>query len=379
MRQPHHMKGYSLMETTMVVAIIGILMAAFGTALYSIVNNARIETVQYQLDRVKKGLVGQSRIIPAGERDIRRYGFIGDIGNLPATLDALTNAGSLPNYSVDDNLQMSAGWRGPYEPVQPTDVTVDPWGNGIVYTVAAGTSSVTGAPTVATVSSKGPDGVLGTADDSVVEIYKADAFSQVLGYDKDPTGATMAGVGVTLSIPTGGVIENLSTTTDTTGLYSFNNVPLGERVLQLSPKLAYVANTALVSGNNFQNVTFQVQNLGKDSTSITSMTLTYTSTPVAQFSTVLINGTSVFSGTGASGTTINFSQRTVAGTGVIQEPIHFFEAAGLIMLVPDAVIGTVGTGGSLTINLNGFTQDMTGVTFSVAFSDGSQPIFTTKR
>src|SRR5207249_10834693 len=139
-------------------------------------------------------------------------------------------------------------------------------------------------------SSKGPDGVLGTGDDTLVEIYKADAFSQVLGYVKDPTGATMAGVGVTLSIPTAGVIQNLSTTTDTAGLYSFSDVPQGERVLELSPKLAYIPNTALVSGNSFQNVAFQVQNLGKDPTSITSMTLTYTTSPVAQFSSVLING-----------------------------------------------------------------------------------------
>lgn len=379
-------RGYSMLEMIVVLMIVAVLATALGTGLFSLTNNAREEAVRGQLDRIKKGLVGDPRVIPPGERDIRRYGFMGDLGNLPSRLDSLVNAGSFPDYSIDTNLQMGAGWRGPYEPVLPTDITVDPWGNGIVYTVAAGTSTVTGAPTVATLTSKGPDGILGTADDSVVEIYRADAFSQVLGYVKDTTGVTMPGVGVTLSIPSAGVIQNVSTTTDTSGLYTFNNVPQGERVIQLSPKMTYVADTGIVSGSSYNNLTFQLQNLGKDATSITSMTLTFTSSPVAQYSSVQINGTTVFSGTGVSGTAINFSQINVAGTGVIQEPIHFFEASGLTMLVPDSVIGTVGTGGSLTIKVNGFNQlgtntnqDMTGVTFSVVCSDGSQTLFTAKR
>src|SRR5207253_3873503 len=117
----------------------------------------------------------------------------------------------------------------------PTDVTVDPWGNGLVYTVAAGTSALTGAPTVATIKSLGPDGINGTSDDAVVEVYKADAFSKVLGYVKDPTGGTLAGVAVTLSVPSAGVIQNLSATSDNDGLYVFTDVPEGERVLQLTP------------------------------------------------------------------------------------------------------------------------------------------------
>ena len=56
------------------------------------------------------------------------------------------------------------------------------------------------------------------------------------------------------------------------------------------------------------------------------------------------------------------------------------------MLVPDAIIGTVGTGGQLKIQVQNFEQvgtnndvDMTGVTFFAEFSDGSKTQFTTKR
>jgi hypothetical protein len=157
-------------------------------------------------------------------------------------------------------------------------------------------------------------------------------------------------------------------------------------VLQLTPKLSFIRDTALTSGTNLNNVEFQVENLGKDATSITTMKLTYTSTPAADFTNVLINGVSAFSGLAASGTTVSFSQRTAAGTNVLQEPIHFFEASGLIMLVPDAFIGTIGTGGSFTIEVQNFEQvgtntdvDMTGVTFTVEFSDGSKTLLTTKR
>ena len=378
-----------MLEMTVVLVVVAILAASMATAIYSVTENARREAVLNQLDRIKKGMVGESRIIPPGEKDLRRYGFMGDIGGLPSSLLVLASIGSLPDYAIDADLQMGRGWRGPYEPVLASDITVDPWGRALVYTVAAGTSALTGAPTVATIKSLGPDGVSGTADDAVLEIYKADAFSKVLGYVKDPFGATVAGIQVTLYAPTAGVIQSppSTSTTDSDGLYSFTDVSQGERVLQLTPKLSFVRNTALTSGTNLNNVEFTVENLGKDSTTVTNMKLTFSSSPATDFTDVLVNGASVFSGLAASGTTVTFSSsKSAAGTNVLQEPIHFFEASGLVMLVPDAIIGTVGTGGSLKIQVQNFEQvstnndvDMTGVTFLAEFSDGSKTLFTTKR
>lgn len=380
-------KGASIMELIVVLVVMAILAAALGTALFSMTENARNEAVLSQLDRVKKGLVGESRVIPPGEKDLRRYGFMGDIGGLPATLTPLATVGTLPDYTIDADLQMGVGWRGPYEPTLPSDVSVDPWGRALVYTVAAGTSTLVGAPTVATIRSLGADGVNGTSDDAVVEIYKADAFSKVIGYVKDPFGATVAGILVTLSSPVNGVIQAMTSTTDNDGLYSFDDVPQGERVLRLTPKLSFVRNTALTSGTDRNNVEFVVENLGKDSTSVSTMKLTYTSSPAADFTDILVNGASVFSGTASSGTTVTYSSsKSAAGTNVLQEPIHFFEASGLIMLVPDAIIGTIGTGGTLKIEVQNFEEistnnnvDMTGVTLLAEFSDGSKTLFTTKR
>jgi hypothetical protein len=383
-------RGASVLEVAVVLMIVGIAASALGTGLYSVTENARREAVLSQLDRVKKGLVGESRIIPPGEKDLRRYGFIGDMGVLPpsASLSPLITIGTYPGYSIDSDLQMGTGWRGPYEPVSPSDVSIDPWGRGIVYTVAAGTSSFTGAPIVATVRSLGPDGVQGNpGDDAILEIYKADAFSKVMGYVKDPLAATVAGIQVTLFTPINGVIQSFTSTTDDNGLYSFDDVPQGERVLQLTPKLSFVRDTALTSGTNLNDVEFTVENLGKDSTTVSTMKLTFTTSPAADFTSVLVNGASVFTGTAASGGTVTFSSsKTATGTGVLQEPIHFFEASGLIMLVPDAVIGTIGTGGTLKIQVQNFEQvgtntdvDMTGVTFLAEFSDGSKTLLTTKR
>src|SRR5438477_738206 len=122
MKRERRIRGSSMMETMVVLAVIAILVATFGTALYSITADARKTAALNQLDRVKKGLVGEARVVPTGEKDVRRFGFIGDLGTLPSSLTPLTTIGSFPDYRIDPLLQMGAGWRGPYEPVLPSDV-----------------------------------------------------------------------------------------------------------------------------------------------------------------------------------------------------------------------------------------------------------------
>jgi hypothetical protein len=143
--------------------------------------------------------------------------------------------------------------------------------------------------------------------------------------------------------------------------------------------------TALTSGGNRNNLQFVVENLAKLSTSITTIKLTWVTSPASDFKRLLVNGIEVYNAAASPGTTISFSSQTLAGTGVIQEPFRV-DVSGLVMLIPDAVIGTVGSGGSIKFEAEDFEEtgnnndvDVTGVTFTAEFSEGSKVVFSPLR
>lgn len=378
-------KGTTVLEMAVTTLLIAILVSGFGTGMYSTVSNARNQAALRQLEALKKAIVGQPRSVPPGEKSGIRHGYIGDMGALPATLSSLDAIGSQLEYSVDSLLQLPRGWRGPYVSGAASRNMTDPWGNGLVYSAAAGASALTGATTVATIRSLGADGLNGTADDHVVEIYKAEAFAKVIGFVKDAFGSTVAGITVTVSYPSSGSIATVSGVSDNDGLYMFDNIPHGPQILQLAPKLSYQRGTGLTTGAARNNVEFVVENLGKLATNITNIKLTWTTDPPTDFKTLAINGVQVYNATAPSGTTVSFSATTVAGTGVIQEPFRV-DISALVMQIPDTIIGTVGTGGAVKFELGDFEEvgtttnfDMTGVTFVAEFSDGSKTLFSPLR
>ncbi len=378
--------GISTLEMALSVIIIAVLVSGFGTLLYSTVTDSRTKNTLNQLDQIKKAIVGEPKSVPPGEKSLVRHGYLGDMGSLPAALSDLEAAGTQPDYAVDSILQLGAGWRGPYVSSGVAAGFTDAWSNGLVYSTTAGTSSVTGAAAVASIRSIGPDSVNGTADDHVVEIYKSETFAQVSGFVKDSIGQTMPGVNVKLTYPTAGVIPGspAGVLTDSDGLYTFAGVPHGIRVLQLEPKLSYQRGTAYTTGNDRNNLEVVVENLGKTATNVSTLKISYTSNPVSDFQQVIITtpgGSNLTTGGGVSGTTVSFTATTVGGTGVIQEPLRV-DITGLVMSVPDAVVGTVGTGQTLKIQMNDFEEvstnnnvDVTGVTFTLEFSDGSKTLF----
>jgi hypothetical protein len=385
-----HNRGLTTIELAVVLSITVILASSFGLMVYDSVQTDRRDAVLIQLDLIKKGIVGEGRTLAPGETDVLRFGYIGDMGTLPATLSNLVDIGTQPAYTVDEILQAGAGWRGPYVPTAAAAVTTDPWGNGLVWTVAAGTSATTGAGTMATLRSKGPDGVASNSDDAVVEIYRSDVLTRTIGYVKDVSGVTVAGVVVKASYATSGTLTTVSTTTDNDGLYEFYDVPRGTRAIQLESKLTFQKDTAYTTGAAWNNVQFTIENLNRSATNVTSFTLTYTSSPQAYYREVIINGTQVRNSTSpraGTGTTVTFSSTAAGGTGVIQEPLRV-QLQGEVMQVPDVLVGAIGTGGTLEIELNDFADvstgngtnvEMTGVTFSIVFSDGSQTLFTPRR
>ena len=369
-------RGISLLETAITVAVIAILLSGFGTAVYSTVSTARDRAAQNQLEAVRRAIVGEPRKVTAGEKSVMRFGYIGDMGSLPPSLASLETAGIQPDFAVDPLLQLGRGWRGPYISAAISGGMTDAWGNGIVYSTAAGTSSVTGASVAATLRSLGSDGLSGTTDDRVVEIYRSETFAGVIGYVKDAFGLTVAGIDVLLSYTSDGVIINppASAVTDDDGLYAFNNIPHGTRVLQLMPKLSYVKGTGLTTGGNRNNVEFVVENLGKDALTVSAIKLSWTTDPATDFKRLKVNNVLRYDGTAPSGTALSFANYAVSGTGVTQEPFRV-DVSGLVMLVPDAIIGTVGTGGTLKFEMEDFEEtgtttdmDMTGVTFTAEFT-----------
>ena len=381
-------RGVSLLEALLAMTVIVVLGLSVAIAIPSAMDSAREEAVRDRLLRLRRGIIGTPASIQLNERNVHRFGYIGDMGSLPTALADLSEVGSQPDFTVDDVTLLGRGWRGPYVATAPADPLLDPWGNAFVYSTTSGTSTFTGAPIVGSIRSTGPDGTASTSDDIVAEIHEAEVFSHVFGYVRRGS-PFVAGVNVTVSYPSAGALATITMTTDSGGFFEFSDVPHGDRVFELAPKLAYQDDTAVVSGNSADNVQLIVENLGKDATAITSFTLTYTSSPPAYFRSALIDSNSVFNSTGGSankgsGDAVTFSSESVTGTGVTQEPLH-----ALVLFkefhIPDLTVSSVGTGGTLTIDLedfvdaasgNGTAVDMTGVTFRVDFSDGSVTFLT---
>ncbi len=385
MRTKPNDKGASALETSIALAVIGILIAAASFSLSRTVSSARDTSSLNQLEAVKKAIIGEPRALPPGEKSGIRYGYIGDMGRLPSALSQLENIGAQPDYTVDALSQLGAGWRGPYISSSISSGMIDPWGKGLTYGIASGTSTITGATLMATIRSSGADQVASTADDHVVEIYKSETYSRVIGYVKDNAAGTLPGVTVNISYPSSGVGVTASAATDSEGLYIFDNVPYGSQVIQVSPKLTYRAGTGFTTGAARNNVEFVVENLARLATTVSTIRLTWTTDPAADFKELWVAGTKYFDGVSASGATLPFTAQTVSGTGVIQQPYRI-DVTGLVLQVPDIVVGSVGIGGALTFEIRDFEDvattnnlDMTGVTFTAEFSDGSVTQFSPAR
>jgi hypothetical protein len=377
---------------SLVLGIVTILTFTFGFAVPMTMEAGREERVREQLMRVKRALIGEPSTVRPGSVNLDRFGYVGDMGSFPSSLADLAGIGSQTAYGVTPVIELGSGWRGPYIATAPLDFLEDPWGNALVFDTTPGTSAYTDSAVVASIRSIGRDQQSGTGDDEFIEIYEGEARSDLFGYIRDTTGNTIAGVVVTLHYPTDGTLTTATDTTDADGRYAFPDIPHGERVLEVEPNLSYRPDTAFTSGAALNDIRLTIENQAEDATSITSFTLTFTSSPPAYYTQVLINGNSVYNdSSNRLGTAVAvpaFSAINVAGTGVQREPFHVV-ASSLAFQIPEIGVDTVGVGGTLEIELLDFRDatsgggagnvNMTGVTFEIAFSDGSTTLFTTRQ
>ena len=237
-RRAVSISGMTLIEIVVVVVIIGVLGATITPLVLNSLHDEREGNTVTELKEFKKGIIGDPEIVTEEVRT--HFGYVGDMGTMPTKIEDLYQKGTQPAYSFDATKKTGAGWNGPYiDPSLVEDLAslkLDAYGNEYTYSTAEFTGATTGATVSAKVTSKGTDGVTGGGDDLNVYIYKPAAFATVTGFIIDSDDTRKSGVSVTMNYPSAGTLTTSVTTTDSSGRYTFNNIPYGDRSLLISGK-----------------------------------------------------------------------------------------------------------------------------------------------
>ena len=388
-------RGFTLIEIVVVLAILAAMGGAITPLVVRIIDNKREKATIEALKEFKSAIIGDPKIV---SKEIRTYfGYIGDMGSLPIQIEDLYQKGSQPSFTYDTTKKTGAGWNGPY--IDPSlvenlaSLKLDAYGNEFTYDATEFVDSTVGVAVSAKITSKGPDGVAGGDDDLSTYIYKTNAFSEVIGFVKDIEGNRVPGVETKINYPSIGTLIEATTTTDIDGLYQFADIPYGNRSVTVIPKLVYAAGSGITKGASFNDVEFKITNFAANAIDITSIKIIYTVTPEAFFKQVKIAGQIVYDSEtlrGSSGDTITFSTITLAGTGAGVSGKSFpIRIQSPTTQVADINIGKgAGKGGTTLIEIKQFKDaisgganpvDMTGVTFTIELSDGSNIVFAPER
>jgi general secretion pathway protein G len=179
--------GFTLIEIIVVMAIMSILAGVLTPIVYRVWDDQKIEVTKTRMAALKIAIAGDPKLYQQGIRS--HYGFIGDIGALPESLDDL----------VTDSGRW-AGWNGPYlNGFDAVDFKVDAWGHDLVYVEQIPPLLVGGEEIVATLRSAGPDGKFGSSDD-IDE--NGDLALQVLSKEVWPTARIQGNLSATLTATT---------------------------------------------------------------------------------------------------------------------------------------------------------------------------------
>ena len=232
--------GFTFAEILIVVAIMGIVTSIALKNLGSTDDRANYEVTLADLQKLKRAIIGDENARSNGERV--SFGFVGDIGGLPGTLDELASRGTIGASSLDTNKLIAFGWSGPYiESPFSSDVTgfkTDSWGNLYVYSTTPYANSP-GDTVLAKISSLGADGAVGGTgfnSDIFVEIKKDAVKSNVSGCVFDPSGNPVVNATIRVYVPDGnGGLTSKTDNTDINGCFTVLSVSQGIRAITIQP------------------------------------------------------------------------------------------------------------------------------------------------
>lgn len=370
-------KGFTLIEVLLVIIVIGILAAVAFRSMDVVLDNSRWDATTQEMERLSWAIAGNPDLFANGVRS--DFGYVGDVGSLPPNLDALvTNPGGY------------ATWRGPYIRndfnQNPNDFKTDGWGN--LYTYTGGVTIASGG--------SGGNPITKQYANAAADLTSNTVQGIVTDGQGNAPGSSASSVSIRITYPNGaGGTTTTTTNPNASGNYGFAGVvPQGIRTVTavytptndtlvrnavVLPKsatlvdfkfrsnlwgsgsggsLVYVAGSAFTSNSN-RDVNFQVINAGASTVTITSLRATYSTTPASFYEDIIWGGTTVASYSGnrfGSGQTVNFSvSQAVTPGNIVSIRLNDFR---------DCQTGNCGY------------HNMQGVSFTIAFSDGSTISFT---
>lgn len=347
---------------------------------------------QDRLRLLKKAITGNPRlIINLGRAD---FGYSGNMGGPPPSLEDLWRKGSQPDFTFDTQLKIGAGWLGPYVPVRvsefTSDLSKDSYGTAYEYTSVEFTRPSDNQKVSGRIRSFGPDKSSGGGDDLTLDILRSELFADVSGKVTDQGGKGMKGATVSLNLPVNGSFGKLIVVTDANGLYQFTGVSFGLRSLTIDPKLSLALGSESIKGSN--TVEFKVTNFASNDVSITSIKADYATSPASFFEKVKIGNTVVFDFNNnlvngietrkGSGETVTFSGITIKGSGKPSQTV-VLRIDSEEVNAPNLIVR--GTGETVTIRYENFKDaaqgsagnvSPAGIEFTITFSDGSVVVFT---
>lgn len=221
-------KGFTLIELALVIVIIGLLATTAlrtGGALFA---TAKVEETRQEMDALALAIVGNPALDNDGVRG--DFGYVGDIGALPPSLDALyTNPGGY------------ATWRGPYISNRltqtPTDFKTDAWGITYTYSGVTITSSGSGS------------NILRQIAPTANQLLRNRLSGVVLDADGTPPGSVSHdSISILLTVPDGAGGSMVRTNiVDAGGYFSFDSVPIGNHDLKVIYRTAHDTLASLAS------------------------------------------------------------------------------------------------------------------------------------
>lgn len=208
-------QGFSLIELTIVIVVIGILVAVAMQSMTALVEDSRQVKTEREMEMLANAIVGNPSAMNGSLRS--DFGYVGDIGAFPPNLQALyQNPGGY------------ATWDGPYIPSgftqDSTGFKTDEWGS--LYGYSGGvTITSTGSGTTFTkkIADATSDYLLNTLNGTV-----RDANDSIPG----PVYDDSVDIKVTIPNGSGNTVTKIYRP-DSTGVFTLDSLPVGQHELRI--------------------------------------------------------------------------------------------------------------------------------------------------